>query len=204
MDRFDSPGRRMHTAVLLVHGSGGPDGGWRSGGMLQALTLAGYSVFVPHYFEAGAWDSSRSGELFPQYLQVLQDALVQIAQQPDLETQKGVGLVGFSLGGYLVIDLAADRQDTSKMEIKAVVELYGGLPDAAKAHLNSLPPVLIMHGANDKTVPVTNADELDKRLTENNVAHEIHIYPGQGHGFSGPALKDSNERTVEFLKQHLK
>ena len=36
---------------MLVHGGAGPKGDWRKSGILEALTNAGYSVFVPHYFD---------------------------------------------------------------------------------------------------------------------------------------------------------
>src|SRR5579872_7255268 len=59
IERFDPTSQGDHAAVMLVHGAGGVDGGWRKSGIIEALTEAGYSVFVPHYFDAGgAWDNS--------------------------------------------------------------------------------------------------------------------------------------------------
>ena len=113
--------------------------------------------------------------------------------------------MGFSLGGYLVLGLPVARgaQTASKMKIKAVVELYGALPAAATDHVAQMPPVLILHGAKDESVPVKNAYELDSILTRNKVPHQIKIYADQGHGFRGEALKDSNQRSVSFLKRYL-
>src|ERR1700746_3184382 len=205
-ERFDPPSKGLHPAIMLVHGAGGPQGEWRKNGMLEALTAAGYSVFVPHYFEVGEWDRSRSAELLPKYIEALQNVRRTIADASDLDKQKGIGLVGFSLGAYLVLGLATDAysQPSSDLEIKAVVEFFGGMPEFAATHMTTMPPVLILHGAKDDTVPVSNAYELDKLLSEKKVSHEVKIYPDQGHGFNGASLKDSRERTVEFLKQYLR
>ncbi|HEY6971746.1 MAG TPA: dienelactone hydrolase family protein [Candidatus Angelobacter sp.] len=205
LERIDPQGKGPHPAVMVVHGSEGPQGEWRKSGILEALTAAGYTVFVPHYFEVGEWTRSQADELFPKYIQALQEALRGIAVTQDIDKQKGIGLVGFSLGGYLVLGLGTDAygQLGSDVQIKAVVELYGAMPKFAAAHMTTMPPVLIMHGANDETVSVSNAYALDKLLSEKNVSHEVKIYPEQGHGFNGSALKDSRERTVEFLKQYL-
>ncbi len=59
IERFDPKAPGLHPAVMLVHGGGGPGGEWRKGGILEALTTAGYSVFVPHYFDGGGeWTPS--------------------------------------------------------------------------------------------------------------------------------------------------
>jgi carboxymethylenebutenolidase len=203
VERFDPASKGLHVAVLLVHGGGGAEGGWRSSGMLEALTQSGYSVFVPHYFEAAEWNRSRAEELFPIYIQTLKDTLVYIAEQPDIQKPKGIGLVGFSLGGYLVLGLAAECGHGPAMEIQAVVEMYGAMPDSAARQMTTMPPVLILHGAKDESVPVKNAYQLKDLLTKRSVPYQIKIYPEQGHGFNGDSLRDANQRAASFLGYYL-
>ena len=207
IERFDPQTRSSHLAVMLVHGGGGPQGDWRKSGILDALTSAGYSVFVPHYFDGpGQWSPSDKPEMFLKYIPVLNDATRYIATQPEVRN-KGIGVVGFSLGGYLALALAEEERShpppLRSPEIKAVVEFFGGMPDFAEERMTTMPPVLILHGTDDDVVEVTHAYDLEKLLRTKAVPYEIKIYPHQGHGFSGDALEDSKRRTVNFLSVHL-
>jgi carboxymethylenebutenolidase len=46
-------------------------------------------------------------------------------------------------------------------------------------------PVLLLYGDAD-AVMVPVAADIEHRLTQWHVAHEIHVYPGAGHAFSAP------------------
>jgi carboxymethylenebutenolidase len=207
MERFDPKAKGLHLAVMLVHGGGGPDGDWRKGGIIEALTAAGYSVFVPHYFDGGGqWTQSDNPHQFIAYIRTLNDAGRYIAQQPEIDSG-GIGLVGFSLGGYLVLGLAEEVKShpppLPSPAIKAVVEMYGGMPDFAVDRMTTMPPVLILHGEDDAVVTVARAHDLEKLLDKKTIPYESKIYPHQGHGFSDDALIDANKRTVSFLTAHL-
>ena len=207
IERFDPRSGTYHMAVLFVHGGGGPQGDWRKSGILEALTTAGYSVFVPHFFDGpGQWSRSVKPQMFLAYIRTLNDATRYIAAQPEIRN-KGIGVVGFSLGGYLALALAEEERShpppLRSPEIKAVVEFFGGMPGFAEERLTAMPPVLILHGEDDDVVPVGSAYELEKLLKKRAVPYEIKIYPHQGHGFSGDALEDSKKRTVSFLSAHL-
>jgi len=209
IERFDPPAKGTHRAILLVHGGGGPQGEWRSGGILQGLVQAGYSVFVPHYFdgEGGAWTRSPNPDQFFAYVRTLNDATRYMAQQPDVESKK-IGLVGLSLGGYLVLGLAEETNShpppLHSPEIAGVVEFFGGMPQFAIPRMTTMPPVLILHGEDDDVVPVSMAYDLEKLLRSKGVNYEMKIYPHQGHGFSGDALEDADKRMVSFLLAHVK
>lgn len=209
IERFDPKATGLHRAVMLVHGGAGPNEDLRKSGILEALTAAGYSVFMPHYFDGGGQWTSQSNDphQFIAYIRTLNDACRYIAQQSGIDP-RGVGLVGFSLGGYLVLGLAEEERSHPPVlpspEIKAVVEMYGGMPDFAIDRMTTMPPVLILHGEDDDVVPVSHAHDLEKLLDKKNLPHESKIYPHQGHGFSGDALADANQRAVAFLTAHLR
>ena len=40
-------------------------------------------------------------------------------------------------------------------------------------------------------------------LEKKQIAYEMQIYPGVGHGFSGEIWRDAGLRTLAFLKKHL-
>jgi len=207
IERFDPRTGSPHLAVMLVHGGGGPEGDWRKSGIIEALTAAGYSVFVPHYFDgAGKFSPSDKPDRFLKYVRTLNDATRYIAVQPEIRN-KGIGVVGFSLGGFLGLALAEEERShpppLRSPEIKAVVEYFGAMPGFAEGRMTTLPPVLILHGEDDDVVPVSSAYDLEKLLKKKAVSYEIKIYPHQGHGFSGDALDDSRKRTISFLSAHL-
>ena len=92
-------------------------------------------------------------------------------------------MLGFSLGAYLALSAAAIDS-----RIQAVVEFFGGMPKEMKFFTRRLCPVLILHGEQDKTVPVQEAYHLQQILEKKQIPYEMKIYPGAGHGFSGRNL----------------
>jgi dipeptidyl aminopeptidase/acylaminoacyl peptidase len=208
IEQYNPATKGPHPAVMVVHGGGGPDGDWRRSGLLESLTAAGYSAFVPHYFDGkgGRWEGSDNPDQFFAYIRTLNDASRYIARQTDVKNNR-IALIGFSLGGYLVLGLAEEVKShpppLHSPEIKAVVEMYGGMPGFAVSRMATMPPSLILHGEDDDVVSVTHAYEVEQLLQKKGVSYEIKMYSHQGHGFSGDALKDANKRTVSFLKIHL-
>jgi len=77
------------------------------------------------------------------------------------------------------------------------------MPKEMRFFARRLCPVLILHGEEDKTVPVEEAYHLQQMLDKKQIAYEIQIYPGVGHGFSGETWRDAGLRTLAFLQKHL-
>jgi pimeloyl-ACP methyl ester carboxylesterase len=69
-------------------------------------------------------------------------------------------------------------------------DTYDRLPQIAK-------PTLIMHGRDDATVPVGNAEILAKRIPE----AELVIYDNTQHGMLLQVEEDWLKRAIEFLKR---
>jgi len=120
-----------------------------------------------------------------------------VARQPQVDSER-IGLLGFSLGAYLA--LSASAIDS---RIQAVVEFFGGMPKEMKFFARRLCPVLILHGDQDKTVPVEEAYHLRQLLEKKQIAYEMQIYPGVGHGFGGEIWRDAGLRTLAFLQKYL-
>src|SRR5262249_34453943 len=134
---------------------------------------------------------------FLRWLATVADALDYAERQPGMKGQP-LGLVGFSLGAYLVLATAAqDRR------VGAVVDCFGGLPDIFPEGLRAMPPVLILHGADDWVVPGAEARRLERLLRNNGLPYELHVYPGQGHTLHGPDAQDAFERALDFLRRRL-
>jgi dipeptidyl aminopeptidase/acylaminoacyl peptidase len=134
---------------------------------------------------------------FPVWMKTLWDAVSFVARRPQVDPER-IGLLGFSLGAYLA--LSASAIDS---RIQAVVEFFGGMPKEMRFFTRRLCPVLILHGEEDKTVPVEEAYHLQRILEKKQIAYEMQIYPGVGHGFSGEAWRDAGLRTLTFLRKYL-
>jgi carboxymethylenebutenolidase len=197
--RFDPAGAAAPTrpAVLLLHGSDGPGEHYRAAARL--LAGAGYHVFLIHYLDRTGerWASFASiGRNAPAWAEAVRDAIAWVSGQRGVDPER-IGLLGVSLGGGLGIT-AANRD----RRIRALVQCFGLMPPTLDG-AGGLPPTLVLHGERDPVVPVSNAGALERFLKARGVAHEVVIYPGQGHGFTGEAQADAVRRIVGFFKRHL-
>jgi len=194
----DANGQRF-PAVIGLHGSGGGHASMADPANL--LAEHGFAVYVLHYFDrTGTTDIDGLQTIFrhfPVWMKTLWDAVSFVARQPHIDPNR-IGLLGFSLGAYLA--LSASAIDS---RIQAVVEFFGGMPKEMKFFTRRLCPVLILHGGQDKTVPVEEAHHLQQLLEKKQIPYEMQIYPGAGHGFSGEIWRDAGLRTLAFLGKHL-
>lgn len=188
----------LHPAILLVHGSGGPLGALDPFGK-QAAGM-GVHVFVVHYFDRTGHTWVSPGvirDFFVPWLETLHDAVNFIVMQPGIDLQR-IGLLGFSLGGFLSLALA-----TQEPRIAAVAEFFGGLPEHFVQDADKLPPVLLLHGGRDAVVPVAEAEKLKAVLEQHQIPYEMKIYSDQGHHLAGLAQLDALRRVVAFFRRYL-
>jgi len=194
----DASGQRF-PAVIGLHGSGGGHASMAEPASL--LAEQGFAVYVLHYFDRTGTveiDGLQTILLhFPVWMKTLWDAVSFVSRQPQVDAER-IGLLGFSLGAYLA--LSASAIDS---RIQAVVEFFGGMPKEMKLFTRRLCPVLILHGEQDKTVPVEEAYHLQQILQKKQIAYEMQIYPEVGHGFSGDIWRDAGLRTLAFLDKYL-
>lgn len=91
--------------------------------------------------------------------------------------------------------------------------LCGGEPKQASAAYKSAspvsyiskddPPVMTLHGDKDTLVPDSQAKLLDEALKKAGVTHDLVILKDQGHGFTGAAANEANEKMWSFFAKHL-
>jgi len=165
------------------------------------LAGMGFAVYVLHYFDrtGTTWADDPTIRLhFATWMRTIGDALTFISTQPQVDAAR-IAILGFSLGAYLA--LAAATRDN---RVKAVVDFFGGLPQELCNDLHHIPPVLILHGEADTTVPVSEAYHLQNLLEARGAPHEIKIYPGAGHQFDAATMMDAAHRALAFLNRTLR
>jgi dienelactone hydrolase len=184
-----------HSTIIFLHGASGPSVPFYRE---QAAFLAaqGYLVLFPHYFESTN-DNMPGEQNYRSWVQAVTDLLIEQRSIPGNETRK-FGLIGTSLGASVA--LAAGSQS---LPVEAIADWYGTLPDSFFYRFKSMPPLLILHGELDNNLPITNARQLQRLCEMKNLTCESHFYSDQGHGFTGAALIDAQQRTLTFFAKYL-
>ncbi len=97
-----------------------------------------------------------------------------------------------AVSAYGVTDLRALARDTHKFESRYLDTLVGPWPAAAERYAERSPAlhpetigcaVLLLHGADDEVVPVEQATRLAGALRRLGRRCDLHVFPGEGHGF---------------------
>jgi carboxymethylenebutenolidase len=177
--------------LIILHSASGPTMtlNWQEA---KFFTSHGYRVWIPHYFDATR-SSEPSDANYSTWVQVVKK-LVEENSKSSIPAQRKAMLLGFSLGASVA--LAAGSQQAN---VAAIAEWYGSLPDTFFYTMKGMPPLLILHGGRDQTIPVMNALQLIKLCGLKQLTCDSHIYPKQGHGFDFGTVKDADSRTLTFF-----
>jgi carboxymethylenebutenolidase len=203
-------GRR--PGVVVLHGARGVELKPRTyERYANALTDAGIDVYLIRYYSPAddlelekintreGRETYRTGR-FDAWVERVSSALTAIIARPDNSGR--VGLLGFSLGGYVAAATAA-RDD----RVSALAVLYGGMPDKIVSQVKRLPPLLELHGDADQNVPLAHGEALVKLAKTVGAPAEQVIYPGKAHGFdfsdSDPVTTNAIDRVVRFFRSRL-
>ena len=133
-------------------------------------------------------------------------AMMSAVKEPDLY-QCVIGYVG-------VYDLKAFRDRTDITNTREGLGYFQSSiagtdeemrRDSPITHLDRLKaPVFIVHGGEDRRVPVNQAKLLKAALEERNHPHEYYVESGEGHGFFDPEhVEELLTRMARFLDQHI-
>jgi dienelactone hydrolase len=198
--RSQGSGTSPRPAILMLHGADGLGHNTQYREAARHVAAAGYQVHLVHYLDRTGEKRASFSTLFQNFMpwmSTVQDALTFAANHPGADPGR-LGIVGISLGAALGLAVSSTNP-----RVKALVNYFGPLPQGAIAATSRLPPTLVLHGSADPIVPVANAYAVEALLRQQNVPHEIKVYPGQGHGFRGAAEEDATRRALAFLQRHL-
>lgn len=131
--------------------------------------------------------------------------LAGLSMQPELWAA-GVDIVGIS-------SLVTFLENTSRYRRAAREREYGTLEHDRDFLVDASPlshiaavraPLLILHGANDPRVPLSEADQVADAVRSRGVPCEMFVYDDEGHGLNKLHNRlDAYPRVVDFLSRHL-
>ena len=174
------------------------------------LAESGFVAFAPDLYHGKVADTIADAEalgkaLDANHLQAkaeIADAAVFLDERAG-QAGRGLAVIGFSLGAYYALDLAAADPE----HIRSVVLFYG----TGGGDFSSSRAAYLGHFAeNDEFEPQSNVDELEAALRRAGRPVTFYRYPGTGHWFFEPdrtqayneaAASLAWDRTLAFLRR---
>jgi carboxymethylenebutenolidase len=203
---FRAPEAGPRPAVMMLHGAGGFERQIESYSHYAAqLASDGFDAYLVNYRSDGDMQQLAAGH------DIFEDRIADWAKLVDdladyLKAQKTsngkVGLIGFSDGGTLTTAASALDQN-----ITAAVVYYGMDSQLLGIEEKRFPPMLLLHGDADQTIPWMQSETLAQHVKALHASIEFVLYPGEKHGFGADTTKkhgaDALQRTLAFLHQRL-
>lgn len=193
-------GEGPQPVVLLLHGANGlQHEGHRR--VAERLAEKGFATFFVHYFErTGTVVASRNDarQHFLLWRRAILDGVAFAQARPGIVAGR-IGLYALSLGATLAVSIAGQLP-----EVCAQVLFGGEIPEAGLQLLKVQPPTLIIHGAEDRIVPVANSRRFEQWMKERNIPVETRIYEDEGHLFREEAFEDATQLAISFLERWLR
>jgi dienelactone hydrolase len=129
--------------------------------------------------------------------QAVEDIVVDLRSRPVPRARK-LAVIGQGLGASVAL-LAGSH----KLGVEAIAEWSGLLPNQFFSQVQNLPPLLILHGEQDKQVPIVNARQLVRLCELKDFTCEAGMYPDEGHVFNPKATESANQRILAFFRTYL-
>ena len=190
---YQTPGAT--ATILFLRGSSNAD---INLARLEASFFAehGYRVLLPDYLTTTS-NAAATPANYRRWAQVVEDIVADLRAHP-LPQDKKLALAGQSLGASVAL-IAASR----RLPVDAVAEWSGQLPNQFFSQVQSLPPLLIIHGEVDQQVPIVAARQLTRLCQLRDFTCETQIYAGEDHLFSPQMTDTANRRALAFFQAYL-
>jgi carboxymethylenebutenolidase len=210
-----TPPQGSGPGVLVIQEWWGLDSGIKE--MADRLGAAGFVALAPDLYHgelAGHTEMDKAGQLMqampPDRAGRDMSGAIDFLRTHKAVTGKGLGVVGFCMGGMLAFIIAANRPDA----VKAVVPFYGFPQGPAEPDWSKLNAKVRGHMAErDNFFGPDAARALEKKLRAMGKDVTLTVHPGTGHAFMAPhnALGTLDEKlaaqiwptVVSFLKETL-
>jgi dipeptidyl aminopeptidase/acylaminoacyl peptidase len=188
-------GHDATATIIFLRGASPAD---LSLGRLEARFFAdhGFRVLLPDYLSATPTAKPTVAN-YRRWAQVVEDIVADLRSRPLLRNKK-IGLAGQSQGASVALIAA-----TQRLAVEAIAEWSGLLPNEFFSQVQSMPPLLILHGELDEQVPIVNARQLVRLCQLRDFTCEIQIFAGEGHVFGTHVMDSANQRALAFFRVYL-
>jgi carboxymethylenebutenolidase len=200
------PSSGTGPGVLVLHAWWGLNDPMKA--FCSRLANAGFTAFAPDLYHGKIANTIPDAEALGQGLDAnYKQAKAEIAEAAKFLSERAgkadavLAVIGFSLGAYYALDLAASDPE----HVKFVILFYG----TGGGDFSTSKAAYLGHFAeDDEFEPPSNMDALEKVLREAGCPVTFHRYPGTGHWFFEPdrtlaynktAAELAWERTLAFL-----
>ena len=199
---YDDAAKDKRPGVLIAHNKRGISE--HTEGIAIKLAKLGYVAFAADSYGKGLRFSKEDDDGSTEQSQKLKKdramtrarikaAYDVLTADSHVDTSK-LAVTGYCLGGMVALELAR-----SGAPVKAVAIFHGTLdtptPEDAK---NIKGRVLVMHGMDDRSVPVTDAYKLADEMRAAKVNFQLELYSGVVHGFTEPANKPAPGKKTAY------
>jgi carboxymethylenebutenolidase len=154
----------------------------------------GFRVLLPDYLSVTP-NAKLTAANYRRWAQVVEDMVADLSTK---EHGKKIILAGQSLGASVALVAA-----TRKLEVAAMAEWSGQLPNEFFAQVQTMPPLFILHGDLDNQIPIVNARQLVRLCELKDFTCDIQIYTGEGNIFTPHIATNANQRVLTFLQTYL-
>lgn len=180
--------------------------------LADRLAAEGFTVLAPDFYNGKSTEEPDEAGSLMMALNVGEASELILSSVKFLKTQeatdgKGVGVIGFCMGGQLALFAACLSSD-----IKACVNFYGIHPKVQPDLASLEAPLLGLFAEHDEYASPATVAELSGRLSEHGKAHDFKTYPGVHHAFfndqrpevyDSEAASDAWSRVLSHLRANL-
>jgi dienelactone hydrolase len=194
---------RSPRAVVVLHGCGGFS--TFDHRIVTRLPQDGISTLDVDYFEltpppgpkgfcnGGAFISGA----FPLWIKIVAAAATKLRATPGI-SRRGVGVIGWSLGGGLAV-AAAEQLHGFDALAGFSTGSFGAERDAA-----ALPPTILLSAGRTDAIPLAETLPLYKALRRAHIPTSLFVYPHGSHTWPGAQGAAGIARAAAFLNRYLR
>ncbi len=216
LDLYEPAGdtETSRPVVIVVHGggfTGGSKSGWAMVDYSTQMAKRGFVVASIDYRlvqetgngAAAAIDAKHDAQAAVRWFRA-NSATHNINAAQISVAGASAGAITSLIVGYTSDDPGDSGNPGYPSDISAVIDVSGSLYGQADGLMESgEPPLMIVHGTNDNTVPYSGATELVAAAEADGIPYELHAYEGEGHAVFGPHLAEIAEWSGLFIFNHV-
>jgi len=168
------------------------------------LSKMGYYAFIADIYGEGNYptNTQEAGKQagfykknytdYQRRIQLALDQLIKAGANPD-----DIVVIGYCFGGTGVLEAAR-----AGMKIQGAVSFHGGLGrDASRVNNPINTRILVLHGADDPYVPVTEITAFQQEMRDTKADWEMIYYADAVHAFTEPEAGNDNSKGAAYNKK---